>query len=149
MGSVVISAAEKATFQRTPLEVLLEYRPIVRPLIDSPEKAAEQLAFIRNEMREFFVCLSLDAAGRMICRRVVSIGTLTASLVHPREVFRGAILDGAASVIVGHNHPSGSLEVSRADREVTERLRRAGEVLGIGVLNHIVVTSVSYYVISH
>ena len=122
----------------------LEYRPKVRPLIDSPEAAAGQFAFIRNEMREHFVCMTLDAANRMIACRVISIGTLTASLVHPREVFRNAILDCAASIIVGHNHPSGSLEASAEDRSICYRLKHVSEILGINLLFHIILTEDSF-----
>ena len=111
-----------------------------RPIIDTPEKAAAELDFIRHEMREHFVCLTLDAANRLIAKRVISIGTLTASLVHPREVFADAITDRAASIIVGHNHPSGSLEVSRDDKATTQRLKRASSILGIAILDHIIVT---------
>ena len=70
----------------------------------------------------------------------MTIGTLTASLVHPREVFADAIADRAASIIVAHNHPSGSLEASQADREATNRLRQAGELLGISLVDHIIIT---------
>lgn len=101
------------------------------PIIDTSEKAAAEFAFIRHEMREHFVCMTLDAANRKIAVRVISIGTLTASLVHPREVFVDAILDRAASVVVGHNHPSGSFDPSIADHEVTNRLRRAAKILAI------------------
>ena len=110
-----------------------------RPIIDSPEKAAEQFADIRDKKQEYFVCLTLDGANRLIAKRVISIGTLTASLVHPREVFAEAITDRAASIIVAHNHPSGNLEPSIADKEVTERLRQAGEILGIEVLDHLII----------
>ena len=108
------------------------------------DKAVEQLAFIREEMREHFVCLSLDAENRVIACRVISIGTLTASLVHPREVFVEAIVDRAASIIVGHNHPSGSLDISEADVLITRRLREAGRILGIEVIWHIIMTVESY-----
>ena len=108
-----------------------------RPIIDSAEKAVELLGDIRSKKQEYFVCLTLDGANRLIAKRVISIGTLTASLVHPREVFAEAITDRAASIIVAHNHPSGNLEPSLADKEVTERLRRAGEILGIEVLDHL------------
>ena len=114
-----------------------------RPIIDSPEKAAEQFADIRDKKQEYFVCLTLDGANRLIAKRVISIGTLTASLVHPREVFAEAITDRAASIIVAHNHPSGNLEPSIADKEVTERLRQAGEILGIDLLDHILITEKS------
>ena len=112
-----------------------------RPIIDSPEKAVEPLADIRDKKQEYFVCLTLDGANRLIAKRVVTIGTLTASLVHPREVFADAIADRAASIIVAHNHPSGSLEASQADKDVTNRLAEAGKLLGITTLNdHIIVT---------
>ena len=111
-----------------------------QPIIDSPEKAVELLADIRDKKQEYFVCLTLDGANRLIAKRVVTIGTLTASLVHPREVFADAIADRAASIIVAHNHPSGSLEASQADKEVTNRLRQAGQLLGISLVDHIIIT---------
>lgn len=112
-----------------------------RPIIDTPEKAVAQLADIRDKKQEYFVCLTLDGANRLIAKRIITIGTLTASLVHPREVFADAITDRAASIIVAHNHPSGSLEQSAADREVSVRLKEAGELLGIDVIDHIIITS--------
>ena len=115
-----------------------------RPIIDSPEKAVEQLVDIRDKKQEYFVCLTLDGANRLIAKRIITIGTLTASLVHPREVFAEAIADRAASVIVAHNHPSGNLEPSQADREVTKRLKDAGELLGIELIDHVVITQECY-----
>jgi len=114
------------------------------PLIDSPDKAAEQLSFIRNKKQEHFVVLSLDGARRLINCRTISIGTLMASLVHPREVFSPAIEDRAASIIIGHNHPSGILDISEQDKEVTKRIRTAGELLGIRLDDHIIVTGDSF-----
>ena len=76
----------------------------------------------------------------MIAKRTITIGTLTASLVHPREVFADAITDRAASIIVAHNHPSGNLVASQADLEITERLNTAALVLGIKLNDHIIVT---------
>lgn len=118
-----------------------------RPIIDSPEKAVEQLADIRNKKQEHFVCLTLDGANRMIQKRTITIGTLTASLVHPREVFAPAIEDRAASIIVAHNHPSGSLEPSQNDLKITQRLTNVGEILGINLHSHVLVTPTSYCVI--
>lgn len=118
-----------------------------RPIIDSPEKAVEQLAHIRDKKQEYFVCLTLDGSNRLITKRIISIGTLTSSLVHPREVFAEAITDRAASIIVAHNHPSGNLEPSDADREVTERLKHAAELLGITMLDHLIVTKTAHVVI--
>ena len=109
------------------------------PLIDSPERAAEQLDFIRNKKQEYFVMLTLDGARRLINCRTITIGTLMSSLVHPREVFSPAIEDRAASIIIAHNHPSGMLDISDQDKEVTKRIRLAGELLGIRLDDHIIV----------
>jgi len=79
----------------------------------------------------------------------VPIGPLPAGLVRPREVFADAIADRAASIIVAHNHPSGSLEASRADKEVTNRLAEAGKLLGITLNDHIIITKLSYISIHH
>jgi len=114
------------------------------PLIDSPEKAAEQLFFISNKKQEHFVMLTLDGARRMINCRTISIGTLMSSLVHPREIFSPAIEDRAASIIIGHNHPSGTLDISKSDRDVTQRIRLAGELLGIKLDDHIIVAGDSF-----
>lgn len=115
-----------------------------QPIIDSPEKAVELLSDIRDKKQEYFVCLTLDGANRLIAKRVVTIGTLTASLVHPREVFADAIADRAASIIVAHNHPSGSLRPSEADVAVTRRLQDVGDLLGIILGDHIIVTAQGY-----
>lgn len=115
-----------------------------RPIIDSAEKAVEQLTDIRDKKQEYFVCLTLDGANRLIAKRVITIGTLTSSLVHPREVFADAITDRAASIIVAHNHPSGSLDASPADVKVTKRLVEAGILLGITLIDHAIVTKGSH-----
>jgi DNA repair protein RadC len=91
--------------------------------------------------REQFVALHLDPKNRLISREVVSIGHLTAALVHPREVFKAAILANAASIAFVHNHPSGDPEPSRDDIELTRRLVKAGDLLGIPVVDHVVVAS--------
>lgn len=119
-----------------------------RPIIDSPEKAVEQLVDIRDKKQEYFVCLTLDGANRLIAKRIITIGTLTASLVHPREVFAEAISDRAASIIVAHNHPSGSLNASTDDLQLTNRIKDSAELLGIPLLWHLLVTSKSYTVIT-
>jgi DNA repair protein RadC len=115
-----------------------------QPIIDSPQKAAEQLADIRTKKQEHFVVLTLDGANRLIAKRIITIGTLTASLVHPREVFADAITDRAASIIVAHNHPSGSLQPSRADREVTSRLSKAGQLVGVQLNDHLIITQAGF-----
>jgi len=112
-------------------------------IIDSTEKAIVQLADIRNKQQEYFVVMTLDGANRLIAKRTISIGTLTSSLVHPREVFADAITDRAASIIVAHNHPSGNLIASQSDIDITNRLKNAGELLGIKLLDHLIITKMS------
>jgi DNA repair protein RadC len=95
---------------------------------------------VRDDAREHFVALYLDGRHRPVAHQVVSVGTATASLVHPREVFQPAILVGAVALIVGHDHPSGDPHPSHEDRDVTRRLAQAGKLLGISLLDSIVWT---------
>ncbi len=88
--------------------------------------------------QERFVAAYLDTKHRVQCVVVVTIGTLDASLVHPREVFKPAILEGSAAVVLSHNHPSGNPEPSQEDIQVTDTLTTAGKLLGINVLDHII-----------
>lgn len=118
-----------------------------RPIIDSPEAAVAQLGDIRDKKQEYFVCLTLDGANRLIAKRIITIGTLTSSLVHPREVFAEAITDRAASIVVAHNHPSGVLEASDTDTIVTRRLQESGGLLGVPVMYHVVLSKWSYAVL--
>lgn len=115
-----------------------------QPVIDNSEVAANQLDDIRRKKQEHFLVLSLDGANRLIAKRTITVGTLTSSLVHPREVFADAITDRAASIIVAHNHPSGSLIASKADLEITRRLKDCGELLGIKLLDHVIVTKTGF-----
>lgn len=115
-----------------------------QPIIDSPEAAVAQLADIRDKKQEYFVCLTLDGANRLIAKRIITIGTLTSSLVHPREVFADAITDRAASIIVAHNHPSGNLTPSDADIELTTRLQKSSDLMGIKLIDHIIITKTSF-----
>lgn len=99
---------------------------------------------LRDARSERFLLVLLDGRHRMLREVVISQGTLTASLVHPREVFRPALREAAAAVVLVHNHPSGDPTPSREDREITLRLAEAGELLGIPVLDHVVVAERGY-----
>jgi len=110
-------------------------------------KAKDVLPFIQHisdKKQEYFVCVSLNGANEVIESRVVTVGLLDTNQVHPREVFADPIADRAASVILAHNHPSGKLEASPDDLALTDRLVKAGEILGIKVLDHIIVTKRGY-----
>lgn len=110
-------------------------------LIMDPQDVFEALKDIRNHRKEHFVVFYLDIRNQEIAREVISVGTLDASLVHPREVFEPAVRQAAAHVIVAHNHPSGDPEPSDADIEITKRLKAAGRIMGIALLDHVVVSS--------
>ena len=94
----------------------------------------------RESKKEHFVVFYLDTQYRLIERQIISIGTLNASLVHPREVFEPAVALHAASIILAHNHPSGKTEPSIEDKEVTKRLIESGRILGIEIADHIIVS---------
>lgn len=111
-----------------------------RTTISCPDDAAGILeGYFRDKDREHFVILMLNTKNAVTGFHTVSIGTLDASLVHPREVFKPAILANAASVIAAHNHPSGDPEPSLQDRTLTQRLVTSGELLGIPMLDHIII----------
>lgn len=95
--------------------------------------------FLKYETKEHFLSLHLDSKNRILCLDKVSSGSLCASIVHPREVFKTALLSSAAAIIFVHNHPSGNPEPSREDLELTTRLKQAGELLGLRVLDHIII----------
>ncbi|MBP8303128.1 MAG: DNA repair protein RadC [Phycisphaerae bacterium] len=110
--------------------------------------AADVLPLIQHyadRRQEHFLCVSLNGAHEVIQARVVTIGLVDQSHVHPREVFADPIADRASAVILAHNHPSGQLTPSPEDRDVTHRLKVAGDVLGIRVLDHVIFTTKGFY----
>lgn len=117
-----------------------QYKPDVRYVIRSPEDGAN---YVMEEMRslrqEHFVVLFLDTKNQVIHRQTIFIGSLNASIVHPREVFREAVKRSAASIIVIHNHPSGDPTPSKEDIHVTRRLVDAGKMIGIELLDHLII----------
>ena len=100
---------------------------------------------ISNKQQEYFICISLNGANDVIEKRIVTVGLLDKSQVHPREVFADVITDRAASVIFAHNHPSGELNPSNSDLKIHEQLTEAAKILGIKVLDHIIVSKREYY----
>lgn len=104
----------------------------------------EELKEYRDKKQEYFLTLYLDGANHLCETRIITIGTLNQSLVHPREVFSPAIEHRCASIIVAHNHPSGVLEPSSEDIAVTKRLQESGKLLGIELLDHVIFTKDGY-----
>ncbi|GMV36561.1 MAG: UPF0758 protein [Fimbriimonadales bacterium] len=109
-----------------------------RTVISGPEDVAREFAHLRDERREHFCAILLDSKGHILKSRTVSIGALDTTVVQPREVFREAVREGAASVIVAHNHPSGDPEPSEEDLAVTRRLAEAARILGVDLLDHVI-----------
>jgi len=103
------------------------------------------LADIADKKQEHFVCISLNGAHEMIKKRIVTIGLVDRSQVHPREVYADVISDRAAAVIFAHNHPSGDLKPSNSDLKIHEQLTEAGKILGIRILDHLIITRKGYY----
>ena len=144
--SVNLTEASPLQFQSYRLQLVRE-APVAAPspeqgpqVLDHPGRVARLLSPLLSGLdREHFVVLALDARHRPIGCHTVSVGSLSASIVHPREVFKFAILANAAAVILAHNHPSGDPTPSHDDVELTRRLRDAGELVGIAVLDHVVV----------
>ena len=103
------------------------------------------LADIADKKQEHFVCISLNGAHEVIKKRIVTIGLVDRSQVHPREVYADVISDRAVAVIFAHNHPSGNLKPSNSDLKTHEQLTEAGKILGLTVLDHIIVSKTGYY----
>jgi len=129
-------------------EAVIKYRGARRKIESVIQGPVDVARFIRslvgNDAREHFVCIYLNGRHRPIAYQVVSIGTATASLVHPREVYQPAVGLGACAIIVAHNHPSGDSKPSQEDLEITARLFKAGELLAIPLVDSIVVTESGY-----
>jgi len=124
-------------------EKAISVRKIDDPLV-SPCSIYKKLKFMSKSSKEIFIALALTTRNHVIKKEVISVGTLNASLFHPREVFQFAILNNAASIIVAHNHPSGKSDPSDEDIHGTHRLMEAGRIIGIDLLDHIIIGKDEY-----
>jgi len=113
--------------------------------ITSAQEVYEELKSFSTKSQEHFLTITLDGVSHIINTRTVFIGTLNQSLVHPREVFADAIADRAAGIIIAHNHPSGTLEASRADVQITQRLKEVSKLVGIELLDHVILAKDGWY----
>ena len=114
-------------------------------MVFTPLDVWKLLGEFHDRKKEFFILIYLDTKNQAIRKEVISIGTLNASLIHPREVFEPAIRNYACQVVIAHNHPSGNLEPSAEDVELTDRLGKAGELLGIPVADHLIFSGSGYF----
>ena len=114
------------------------------PVLDSVKAVVAQLVDLRGKQKEYFMALYLNARKQLVYKETLSIGTLTETLVHPREVFEPAIRYLVSSIILAHNHPSKNSEASDEDIKLTEKLIQSGAILDIDVLDHIIITDDGY-----
>ncbi len=122
------------------IQLVRESRPTKEYIITGPEDVYKLVKDeLKNSDRELFLSIQLNTRNRVLGINVVSVGTLNASMVHPREVFKPAILQNAAGIVIAHNHPSETDEPSEEDLAITSKLSNAGELLSIDVLDHIIV----------
>lgn len=113
--------------------------------IRSPKDVADYIMEdLRHLKQEHFIALLLDTKNNIIAKETISIGTLNSSIIHPREVYKPAIKKSVSAIIVAHNHPSGDPTPSREDIEVTKRLKEAGDILGIELLDHVIIGDSKY-----
>jgi DNA repair protein RadC len=112
--------------------------------ISSAQDIYEELKEFYNKKQEYFIAFYLDGANRICEKKIITIGTLNQSLVHPREVFAPAIEKRCASIIVSHNHPSDNLTPSKEDIFITQRLKQSGKILGIEILDHIIFSKIGF-----
>lgn len=115
-----------------------------KPTIQTPKDVVAQVSYLKNHKKENFVVLYLNARNELLNKETISIGTLNANIVHPREVFEPAITGYSSSVVFVHNHPSGDPEPSEDDLKITKQLVEAGKILGIEVIDHIIIGQESY-----
>lgn len=108
--------------------------------INSPKDVFDRCQDFKGLAKEVFKVFLLDSNNAVISSEIVSIGTLNMSVIHPREIFKLAIIEGANAIVLVHNHPSGNIEPSKEDIEVTQQLREAGELLGVKILDHVIVS---------
>lgn len=134
-ATLIVAALEFARRRIRPEGLKISFPPDVLPLI----------RHYAERKQEHFLCISLNGANEVVNTRVVSVGLVNKTQVHPREVFADPITDRASAIIVAHNHPSGGLTPSKEDIEITKQLEAAGETLGIRVLDHIIFNHKGYY----
>ena len=115
------------------------------PVINTAKDAAAQLTDMRDLKKEHFMVLYLNAKNQLVHKETISMGTLNANLVHPREVFEPALKYSAAQIIAAHNHPSGDPKPSEDDLELTKRLVEVGKMMGIEIMDHVIVSKNSHF----
>jgi len=124
------------------LETVYQSEPRIK--LNDPKIVFDETKDLQTWTKEGFIVFCLDTDLRVISREIISIGTLNSCVIHPREIFRTAIIRSANSIIIVHNHPSGNLSPSKEDLSITKQLKKAGEILNIPLLDHVIVSNQGY-----
>lgn len=140
-GEQIAELIDELKKRRNPAELAPSGRIILQSVSDVTAQAAEYC----DKKKEYLVGFFLNARHQLLCKEIISIGTLTASLAHPREIFMPAIGKAAAGVILVHNHPSGDPSPSHEDVKMTKRIAEAGKIMGIELLDHLIVSESGVY----
>lgn len=135
----------KACLIAAAIELGKRLHPAPGAKICSPHDLLPLLQHYTLEQREHFLCVSLNGAQEVTAIRTVSVGTLNRTLIHPREVFADPLKERAAAVILAHNHPSGNCNPSINDTDITKRLLKVSEIIGIHLLDHLIITAAEYF----
>ena len=123
----------------------LEVNDTNLPTVSTPKDVVAQLTDLRHNKKEHFIALYLNARNQLVHKETISMGTLNANLVHPREVFEPALKHSAANIMVAHNHPSGDPKPSEDDLEITKRLAEAGKMMGVEIMDHVIIATNGYF----
>ena len=123
----------------------LQKKYIREVVVNDCKTVFQEMQDIKDWKKEVFVVFYLNTQNQIISREVISIGILNSVIIHAREVYRTAIIQNAHAIIVSHNHPCGSSEPSAEDKDITNQLKKAGNILGIKLLDHVIVTKKGYY----
>ncbi len=144
---LTIKGVNTATACKLMAALELAHRHLMRNVepLQNIHDVIERLSDIRGKQQEHLLCLTLDGGQRLIAQRTITIGTLDSLLAHPREVFADAIADRAASVVIAHNHPSGDSKPSQKDISLTQQLAAAGQLLGVALRDHVIVTKTGHF----
>lgn len=113
--------------------------------VTSSKDVYNYLKEFKNQDREMFIVIGLNTKNQPVYREIVAIGDLNSAIVHPRETFKKAIMMSCSSIIIAHNHPSGDLEPSQEDKEITTKFKKAGELLDIKILDHLIISNKGFY----
>jgi len=125
-------------------QILSERKMKSKPKIKAPGAVFKLVKRYAEEKREFFILLTLNGANTVISISIISIGIANRTIVHPREIFNKAISDNATAIIVCHNHPSGNVIPSDEDKDITKKIYKAGEIIGIPLLDHVIFSNRNY-----